>query len=319
MVGAGSFDSSHDRGRSGSSFVLIEFMSGLMELADFLLWIGLFVGACLGSFLNVVAYRVPRELSVIRPRSSCPACKKPIPWFLNLPVLGWIILKGKANCCGCKISLRYPIVELTMGCLFAWQFHSFAVHGDLGILLSSCLFGWILVGVVVIDLETMLIPDRFSIGGACLGFLLSLYWPYLHGFDHSMGGANSLSAGVSSLTGIFIGSGLLYWIGAVAGRALGREALGEGDVKLLGCIGAFCGWKGAVFCIFGGAMLGCLLMIPALILQKLSFFSSKDKDHIGFGVEIPFGPYLALAALGYFFWLNQWVNPWFAWTEALTF
>lgn len=294
-------------------------MNELMDLADFFLWVGLFVGSCLGSFLNVVAYRVPRELSVIRPRSSCPVCKKPIPWFLNLPVLGWVILKGKANCCGCKISVRYPLVELIMGCLFAWQFHSFAAHGDLGILLSSCLFAWILVGVIVIDLETMLIPDRFSIGGAFLGFLLSLYWPYLHGFDHSMGGASSLRAGVSSLTGILIGSGLLYWIGAVAGRALGREALGEGDVKLLGCIGAFCGWKGAVFCIFGGAMLGCLLLIPALILQKLSFFSSKDTNQIGLGVEIPFGPYLALAALGYFFGFNQWVDPWFVWTESLPF
>ncbi len=290
-----------------------------MDSANTLMWVGFFVGSCLGSFLNVVAYRVPRELSVVRPGSSCPSCKKPIPWFLNLPVLGWIILKGKASCCGSRISFRYPLVEVLIGVLFAWQFHSFATHGDLGMLIASCLFGWIMLGVVIIDFETMLIPDRFSIGGAFLGLFLSVYFPALQGFAHPISVTHNVSAALSSLTGILIGSGFLYWIGAVAGRAFGREALGEGDVKLLGCIGAFCGWKGAVFCIFGGAVLGCLLLIPILIFQKYKIFTSEDKNQIGLGVEIPFGPYLALAALGYFFGLKQWVDPWFAWTGELAF
>ena len=97
-------------------------MEHLVDSANILMWIGFFVGSCLGSFLNVVAYRVPRGVSVVRPGSNCPSCKTPISWFFNLPVLGWIILKGKASCCGSRISIRYPLVEILIGVLFAWQF-----------------------------------------------------------------------------------------------------------------------------------------------------------------------------------------------------
>ena len=294
-------------------------MEYLLDTEIALFWVGFFVGSCMGSFLNVLAYRVPRDLSVVLPRSSCPSCKKPIPWFLNLPVLGWIILRGKARCCGSRISFRYPVVELLVGCLFGWQFYAFSVHGDLGVLIASSLFGWIMLAVVIIDFETMLIPDRFSIGGAFAGLFLSVYFPNLQGLVYAQGITHNVSAALSSLTGILIGSGFLYWIGAVAGRAFGREALGEGDVKLLGCIGAFCGWKGAVFCIFGGAVLGCILLIPILVCQKYKIFTSKDENQIGLGVEIPFGPYLALAALAYFFGLKRWIDPWFAWTGELVF
>ena len=131
--------------------------------------------------------------------------------------------------------------------------------------------------------------------------------------------SSKITAAIHSLTGIFLGSGLLYWIGAVAGRVFNRDALGEGDIKLLGCIGAFCGWKGAIFCIFGGAVVGCILLIPILWYQKLNTSVAEDENQIDWGVEIPFGPYLALAALGYFFGLKLWVDPWFSWTEALVF
>ena len=280
-------------------------------------WLGFVIGACLGSFLNVVAHRVPRELSVISPGSSCPNCSASIPWMLNIPVLGWLLLKGRAHCCDSRISPRYFIIELLVGLVFSGIFFSFTNHQDWGMLLASSAFAWLLIGVVVIDFETMLIPDRFSIGGACAGFVLSLYFPSIHGVHFHPYGLESLQSGYSSLLGILIGSGCLYWIGALAGRAFGREALGEGDVKLLGCIGAFCGCKGAIFSIFGGALTGCLFLIPVYLWQKLRPSASEDNNALAFGQEIPFGPYLALAALGYFFFLKDLINPWFKWMNEL--
>jgi len=294
-------------------------MENMFEFSELFPWLGLLIGSCLGSFLNVVAYRLPRDESVVSPRSKCPSCQKPIPWSINLPLLGWLYLKGRAQCCGAKISPRYPIVEGTVGLLFAWIFYSFMLDQDVGIFVSSCLFVWIMIGVVVIDFETMLIPDRFSIGGACLGLCLSIYFPSLHMVEFSSIGASRFYSTMTSLTGILIGSGLLYWIGAVAGRIMGREALGEGDVKLLGCIGAFCGWQGAVFSIFGGALLGCLLFLPILVLQKIKLSPFKGHQPLGFGVELPFGPYLAMAGLGYFFGLSHWIDPWFGWTKNCVF
>ncbi|MEK9772211.1 MAG: prepilin peptidase [Opitutae bacterium] len=294
-------------------------MTELFYAEGFFPWLGFLIGSCLGSFLNVVAYRVPRELSVIRPGSSCPHCSTPIPWTWNIPVLGWLVLGGKARCCGKRISPRYFLIELLVGLVFSGIFLAFPSQQDWGMLLASLAFAWLLIGVVVIDFETMLIPDRFSIGGACVGFFLSLSFPSIHGFIYHPMGLESLQAGLHSLLGILVGSGCLYWIGALAGRLFGREALGEGDVKLLGCVGAFCGWKGALFAIFGGALTGCIFLIPVYLWQKLRS-SSQDDDHsLSFGQEIPFGPYLALAALGYFFWLREWIDPWFKWIDELVF
>lgn len=293
-------------------------MDSLLLEPNLFVWLGLFVGACLGSFLNVVVYRAPRDLSVIRPPSSCPYCSVRIPWSQNLPILGWLFLKGRAKCCGKKILLRYFLVELFTGLIFAWACFVFTKNQDLGMLLASCSFAWLMFGVVAVDAETMLIPDRFSLGGACLGFVLSLYFPSLHGFIHHPMGIEKILGAFQSLLGILIGSGLLYWIGALAGRAFGREALGEGDVKLLGCVGAFCGWKGAVFSIFGGAMIGCAFLLLVFLFQKIRPTESLLKDSLGFGVEIPFGPYLALAGMSYFFALRTWVDPWFNWIDAIS-
>ncbi|MEL0100056.1 MAG: prepilin peptidase, partial [Opitutae bacterium] len=212
-------------------------MTELFYAEGFFPWLGFLIGSCLGSFLNVVAYRVPRELSVIRPGSSCPHCSTPIPWTWNIPVLGWLVLGGKARCCGKRISPRYFLIELLVGLVFSGIFLAFPSQQDWGMLLASLAFAWLLIGVVVIDFETMLIPDRFSLGGACVGFVLSLSFPSIHGFIYHPLGLESLQAGLHSLLGILVGSGCLYWIGALAGRLFGREALGEGDVKLLGCVG----------------------------------------------------------------------------------
>ena len=124
------------------------------------------------------------------------------------------------------------------------------------------MFSWIMIAVVVIDYENMIIPDRLSVGGALAGVIFCFVFPELHGYRQEPSWSFHFSSGISSLLGLLIGSSLLYWIGTLAQIGFGREALGEGDVKLLGCIGAFCGWKGAIFAIFGGAFLGTLYFFP---------------------------------------------------------
>jgi leader peptidase (prepilin peptidase)/N-methyltransferase len=136
----------------------------------------------------------------------------------------------------------------------------------------------------------------------------------MHAFEN-LGLVAHLSSFFESLMGLLLGSSLLYWIGAIASRVFDREALGEGDVKLLGCIGAFCGWKGAVFTIFGGAMVGCIFMIPMLLLSRLGS-RKEDLDRgdrkIEWGMEVPFGPFLAIAAILFWVGARFWVEEWFS-------
>ena len=277
---------------------------------------GFVLGSVIGSFLNVCAYRIPREISVIFPPSSCPGCEKRIPWLLNLPLVSWLLLKGRAKCCDFNIPSRYFVVELASGIIFSFLFYNFTVDAGAELLFLSIVFTSILLVVSVIDAETMLIPDRFSIGGAFLGLILSFFFPILHGYSDNPLKGEMISGFFDSFMGMIISSSFLFWIGAIAERLLRREALGQGDVKLLGCIGAFCGWEGGVFSIFGGAVLGTSLMIPVVIFEK--FFSSKkhkNNDQVGWGVEIPFGPFLALAALIYFLFLGEIVDEWFEQTR----
>jgi len=271
--------------------------------------VGLVVGTCLGSFLNVCASRIPRGFSVVHPGSRCPSCQKPIPWFYNLPILGWVVLRGRASCCGEKISARYLWVELFLGLVFGWIFWKQTVNAESGALIYGCIFLWIMVAVVVIDTETMLIPDRFSMGGALVGLILSFCFPSLHGFPADSSLLVHFISAKSSGMGLLIGAGLLYWIGAVASRLFGREALGEGDIKLLGCVGAFCGWEGALFCIFGGAALGSLILLPFMLVQK--WVRPAGKGELSWGNEVPFGPFLALAAMLYFFVFKGEIISWF--------
>ena len=168
-----------------------------------------------------------------------------------------------------------------------------------------------MIGVVVVDMEHMIIPDRFSMGGAIGGVLLSMAFPSIHRISQSTEFLDRMSGGMHSLVGLLVGSASLYWIGILAEKALKKEALGEGDVKLLGCIGAFCGWKGAIFAIFGGATLGALVLLPLMVLGRLRSKDKDDAESITWGQEVPFGPYLALAGLLYIAIVQPWVDGWF--------
>ena len=272
---------------------------------------GIVLGAVLGSFLNVCAYRIPVGQSIVSPRSSCPQCKTPIPWVRNLPIVTWLIQGGRAKCCSFTIPMRYWLVESFCAILFGFLFYRYSQVPDVGLLIGGCVFAWLMLAVVVIDMETMLIPDRFSMGGAVVGVLLSFAFPSLHQFHSASEFMNRIGSGVDSVIGLLVGSASLYWIGILAEKALKKEALGEGDVKLMGCIGAFCGWQGSIFVIFGGATLGAVILLPLMLLGRFLPQKDESKDSLKWGQEVPFGPYLALAALLYLLALRPWVDEWF--------
>ena len=272
---------------------------------------GIVLGAVLGSFLNVCAHRIPFGQSIVSPRSFCPQCKTPVPWVRNLPIVTWLIQGGRAKCCSFTIPMRYWLVESFCAILFGFLFYRYSQVPDVGLLIGGCVFAWLMLAVVVIDMETMLIPDRFSMGGAVAGVLLSFAFPSLHQFHSASEFMNRIGSGVDSVIGLLIGSASLYWIGILAEKALKKEALGEGDVKLMGCIGAFCGWQGSIFVIFGGATLGAVILLPLMLVGRFLPKKDESKDSLKWGQEVPFGPYLALAALLYLLALRPWVDDWF--------
>jgi len=250
------------------------------------------LGACVGSFLNVVILRNPRGESVLRPGSRCDGCGVPLLWRDNLPILGWLLRRGRARCCGARISPRYPAVELLTALFFLGCWMSFSPFKAL----CGMLFLSLLVVASFIDLDHRIIPDWLTIGGAAVGLFLSLCLPELHGLASAqVGGAlpfplPHFRALGSSAAGLFIGSGLLLWIALVAEAFLKKEAMGFGDVKFVGMIGSFCGWHGAVFAIFGGAIIGTLGVGLIRLFKK-----DVPSD------QIAFGPMLAAAAALYFF------------------
>lgn len=274
-------------------------------------------GAIVGSFLNVCIYRIPAGKSIVLPGSTC-ACGQPIKWHDNIPVLSWFILRGKARCCGRPYSFRYAFIELLTAALFlaCWLLFPPAKA------VCGMLFASVLVAATFIDLDHMIIPDAFTIGAGLFGVLLSFLVPALHGQHEGFFAVDSLRSGTAGLQGLFVGSGLVLWIALLAEMALKKEAMGFGDVKFVGMIGAFCGWQGAVFSVFGGAVVGTVWFAAALAWQK---FSGKpvgipasaetpenETTSLGFGVHVPFGPMLAIAGLMHFLFLSRVVNEYFS-------
>jgi leader peptidase (prepilin peptidase)/N-methyltransferase len=273
-------------------------------------------GACIGSFLNVCIYRIPKGESVVSPRSHC-GCGQPIAWHDNIPVLSWFLLRGRARCCGRPFSFRYPAIELLTAAMFVACWLVFPP--------AKALAGTVLCSIVIcahfIDHDHMIIPDVFTVGGAAAGMLLSLALPSLHGQSHDYFVIASTRSGLEAVLGLFVGSSLVLWIALFAEALLKREAMGFGDVKYLGALGVFVGWKGAVFAMFGGAMLGCVWLILSYGWKRITgrnapaALPAETPDgqpaELGFGVHVPFGPMLGLAALIYFFWAHTRVDAYF--------
>lgn len=280
-------------------------------------------GAVVGSFLNVCIYRIPVGRSVVHPGSTC-SCGRPIAWYDNIPILSWFLLHGKARCCGERFSMRYALIELLTGILFylSWITHP-PIVGIIGFLFIA-----FLICATFIDFDHMIIPDRFSIGGMVLGVLISMFVPALHGLEGEVFLSNVEST-VTSITGALVGAGIVYWISVLGEIAFRKPAMGEGDVKFVGFIGAFCGWQGAVFSMFGGAFIGSVILLPVLLVGRLQD-RSKSVEHavddsdesegesIALGSQVPFGPMLAVGGLVYFLGFDTYVDAYFE-NFALTF
>jgi leader peptidase (prepilin peptidase)/N-methyltransferase len=282
-----------------------------VDLPWFFTTLAFLLGAIVGSFLNVCIYRIPAEKSIVTPGSHC-ACGKPIAWFDNIPILSWFMLRGRARCCGRPYSFRYVFVELLTGLLFlaCWVLYPPTVAG--------C--GWVLVSALVaatfIDLDHFIIPDRFTIGLGLAGVALSLFVPALHGEANGLPFFASVRSGGDAVLGMLIGAGLVVWIAVLGEAALKKEAMGFGDVKLVGAIGAFTGWQGAVFSVFGGAVVGTVWVVLALLWQKITGKKTAaapptetaegQPSDLGFGAQVPFGPMLAIAGLAHFLWFHRW-------------
>lgn len=244
------------------------------------IWLGV-LGLLFGSFFNVLIYRMPRNLSLFRPGSACPECKTPIHWYLNIPVLSWLILRGKCSSCKAPIPWRYPAVEALTGVLgfvAVWAVN----YGQTQVAWPQTLVVyWLLltaVPVFFIDFEHQLIPDSVSLGGIVVGVLLSL-----------MPGA-SLTFG-QSLAGAAICGGSLWILGFLASKAMGKESMGFGDVKLVAGFGALLGWQSTLIGIVLASFFGLAFTLPIKWLKKE-----------GSEIPLPFGPYLYLGAVTSALW-----------------
>ncbi|MBC8453495.1 prepilin peptidase [PVC group bacterium] len=257
-------------------------------------------GTCIGSFLNVCIYRIPLDKSVVAPRSYCPNCKKNIPWYYNIPLFSYLLLRGKCKYCKKPISVRYWLVELLVAVLFflVWlKFDHLSGNSPFGLVTISDwklipAYWLIIIGLTLgsfVDFEHMIIPDRVTLGGIVCGLILSTLIPSLHGQESMMQGL------IMSGIGLVAGWGSLWSIAIIGKFVFKKEAMGFGDVKLLGAIGAFLGWQAVIFTIAFSSLFGSLIGI-------ILIFAGKKETQS----RIPYGPYLALAALLWMLWGSAW-------------
>ncbi len=238
------------------------------------------LGLCLGSFLNVCIYRLPLGKSLVSPGSSCPKCGNPIRFYDNIPVLSYIILRGKCRACKANVSLRYPLVELLTGMLAVVIWIRFGWHIQAVFFFFFCAC---LLVITFIDIDHRIIPDIISLPGIIIGLAAAPFFGQI--------------SWQGSLAGVITGGGCLLAVALVYKALTGKEGMGGGDIKLLAMIGAFTGWKGVLFTVFvasaTGTVIGLILMIKAGKNMKFA---------------VPFGPFLAVGAITYVFFGNFLIN-----------
>lgn len=245
-----------------------------------------YLGAIVGSFLNVCIHRLPREESIVSPPSHCPRCKTPIKPYDNLPVLSYLILRGRCRACGERIPARYLVVELLTGAsvlgLSIWFAHSIPMMAIAAVFVCS------LIVVFFVDIEHQIIPDEISLGGIGFGLAASLAYPMLHG-------AHSHQASLAvALQGVVVGGGLFWLIRIVGGKYFGREAMGFGDVKLMAYIGALLGPGLTLLTTFFAALVGSVVGLALIAAGGAEL-----------GSRLPFGPFICIGAVVSFLWGSQ--------------
>jgi leader peptidase (prepilin peptidase) / N-methyltransferase len=240
-------------------------------------------GAVVGSFLNVVILRLPKEgASVVYPASHCPQCQQPLTWYENIPLISYLALRGRCRTCNVAISWQYPLVELSMAVLSALLYHRLGLSFEF---FFYFLFFAALLVIIFIDIHHQIIPDRISLPGIIIGFGGSFF--------------NNMVSWQQSLLGILLGGGMLYAVAYAYYACTKREGMGGGDIKLLAMIGAFLGWQSLLYVIFSSSLTGSLIGVAAMFKQRK-----------GGQTRIPFGPFLALAAISYLLLEQQILNLW---------
>ena len=230
-------------------------------------------GLAFGSFLNVCIHRLPLGLSVVTQRSACPACKRPIAFYDNVPVVSWLLLRGRCRNCQSRISPRYLLVELLTATMFL------ACYSYFGLTLAAlkyCLFGFLLLGLIFTDAETKLLPDKLTLPGLALGVLFSLpvpvhdvasqFLPAVVNLPFSADLVARLFSLLDSLLGAALGASFIYGAGAVYLRWRGAEGMGFGDVKLMAMVGAFLGIKLTILTIFAASLAGSLFGLTTVLV-----------------------------------------------------
>ncbi|MBI4726161.1 prepilin peptidase [candidate division TA06 bacterium] len=257
-------------------------------------------GLIFGSFANVCIWRIPRREGVVVKPSHCPDCGAAIKWHQNIPVISYLILRGKCSQCQKRISVQYSLVELSGGLLFAAAYLKFGLDWRLAGYLP---FLWALLVISAIDIRHYIIPDILSFPGISLGLAFGMagtFYPALNlslfGFDDPFG----FWPWLDSLTGILVGGGLI-WLSAWGGEKIFKqEAMGGGDIKLAAFIGAFVGWQAVLMVLFLSFLLGTLAGVPLMLLGKLKktseVFDVQNQSQPAKAM-VPFGPFLAMGAV----------------------
>jgi leader peptidase (prepilin peptidase)/N-methyltransferase len=291
-------------------------------------------GLTFGSFLNVCIYRLPRELSVLDPaRSFCPHCKHQVAFYDNIPVLSWLLLRGRCRNCQASISPRYLLIELLTAILFLgcyWQF------GLTLATLKYCTLAFLLLGLIFTDAETRLLPDLMTLPGIALGFIFSLFVPVNDLASQFLSNVSiPVSASLSSpllsladaLLGAAVGASFIYGVGAIYLRARGIEGMGFGDVKLMGMIGAFLGVKLTIFTLFAASIAGSLFGVSTMLVvwvkrtrrfvrrQHASLRDARSRAWQSVQAfryfQMPFGVFLgSMAMVAFFFGERFWRWYW---------
>jgi len=230
------------------------------------------LGLLFGSFANVLVHRLPRGESIAFPGSHCPKCEHAIAWYDNIPVLSWMVLRGRCRHCAAPVAVRYPLLEAGLGLIWGLLAWHFSLKPELGMALVLSFLLWVLTWI---DLETGLLPNALTFPGIALGLLYAVFFGDIY----------------ASLAGALAGYGVFWLVARVFLLLTGREGMGQGDFKLLSMLGAFLGWQALPFVIFLSSFVGAVIGSVYLLLTRNSMRA-----------EIPFGPYLAVAGMIWLVW-----------------
>jgi len=253
--------------------------------------IAFLAGLLIGSFLNVCIYRLPRDISVVRPRSHCPHCRHTIAWYDNIPVLSFLLLRARCRHCLASIPARYALVELSTGLAFLLSAYAL---GPTITAAKYAVFSAIVIGLIVTDFLDRILPDELTLGGVLIGLAFA---PFVNGEPGILGlffwsrlSPPWIRLADAAFAAAVCG-GLVWFIGWAYKKVRHREGLGFGDVKMLAMLGAFLGLRGALSVMIGGSLIGAVIGLGYILIRK------KDLTY-----ELPFGSFLGIAALGVAIW-----------------